>query len=83
MRSNTAILPYCSSSHSSVPSPIPTSRSFLRTSAFTLGSPALFSFAQTASAQKTVLLHCGWVTKNIGDIGHTLGTLRFLKQYLP
>ena len=61
--------------------PMTTRRSFLRTSALTLGSPALSAFAQTApSAQKTVLLHCSWATKNIGDIGHTHGTLRSLKQ---
>lgn len=63
---------------------MPTRRSFLRTSGLALGSSALSAFAQTAvSSQKTVLLHCGWATKNIGDIGHTPGTLRFLEQYLP
>jgi hypothetical protein len=30
-----------------------------------------------------VLLQCAWAVKNIGDIGHTPGTLRFLEQYLP
>ncbi|QIF02480.1 polysaccharide pyruvyl transferase family protein [Roseimicrobium sp. ORNL1] len=58
-------------------------RTFLRTSGLTLGAAALPAVAQTANPQKTVLLHCGWATKNIGDIGHTPGTLRFLEQYLP
>jgi polysaccharide pyruvyl transferase WcaK-like protein len=32
---------------------------------------------------KTILLHSGWQTINIGDIGHTPGTLRILEQHLP
>ena len=39
--------------------------------------------AADPARQKTVLLQCGWATKNIGDIGHTPGTLRFLEQHLP
>lgn len=63
---------------------MPTRRSFLQTSSLALGSSTMSALAQTAAAsQKTVLLHCGWATKNIGDIGHTPGTLRFLEQYLP
>jgi polysaccharide pyruvyl transferase WcaK-like protein len=60
-------------------------RTFLRTSGLALGVAALPAAAQTQTTkpQKTVLLHCGWATKNIGDIGHTPGTLRFLEQYLP
>jgi len=30
-----------------------------------------------------VLLYTGWNTKNIGDQGHTPGTLRFLEQHFP
>ena len=45
-----------------------TRRSFLHTSALALSSPALSAFAQTTTPQKTVLLQCGWATKNIGDI---------------
>jgi polysaccharide pyruvyl transferase WcaK-like protein len=30
-----------------------------------------------------VLLYSGWATKNIGDIGHTPGTLRYLEDYCP
>ena len=58
-------------------------RSFLKKSGLALGAAALPAFAQSTGKQKTVLLHCGWATKNIGDIGHTPGTLRFLEQYLP
>ena len=31
----------------------------------------------------SVLLYSGWATHNIGDIGHTPGTLRYLAQHLP
>jgi polysaccharide pyruvyl transferase WcaK-like protein len=58
-------------------------RAFLKTSGLVLGTSALPALAQTAAPRKTVLLQCGWATKNIGDIGHTPGTLRFLEQYLP
>lgn len=58
-------------------------RTFLRTSGLALGASALPGFAQSPKARKTVLLQCAWATKNIGDIGHTPGTLRFLEQYLP
>lgn len=33
--------------------------------------------------QKTILIRSGWQTVNIGDIGHTPGTLRYLETYLP
>lgn len=58
-------------------------RTFLQTSALALAAGAVPAVAQTSTRRKTVLLHCGWATKNIGDIGHTPGTLRFLEQYLP
>ena len=32
---------------------------------------------------KTLVLQSGWDTINIGDIGHTPGTLRVLEQHLP
>lgn len=60
-----------------------TRRSFLKSSALALGASACPMQGQTSRPRKTVLLHCGWATKNIGDIGHTPGTLRFLEQYLP
>ena len=58
-------------------------RTFLKTSGLALGATALPVFGQSAKARKTVLLQSAWATKNIGDIGHTPGTLRFLEQYLP
>lgn len=63
-------------------SALPSRRAFLKTTGFALGAASLPAFAQEKK-QKTVLLQCGWATKNIGDIGHTPGTLRFLEQYLP
>lgn len=60
-----------------------TRRTFLASSALALGATALPAIAKIAKPQKTVLLQCAWATKNIGDIGHTPGTLRFLEQYLP
>jgi polysaccharide pyruvyl transferase WcaK-like protein len=41
------------------------------------------SAAASAGRRKTVLLHSAWDTINIGDIGHTPGTLRIIEQYLP
>lgn len=58
-------------------------RTFLGSSVLALGATALPAVAKAAKPQKTVLLQCAWATKNIGDIGHTPGTLRFLEQYLP
>ncbi len=34
-------------------------------------------------ASPKILLYSGWNTKNIGDQGHTPGTLRFLEQHFP
>lgn len=58
-------------------------RNFLKTTSLALGASAVPFMAKAAQPQKTVLLQCGWAVKNIGDIGHTPGTLRFLEQYLP
>lgn len=33
--------------------------------------------------KKAILLQSAWATHNIGDIGHTPGTLRVLEQHLP
>lgn len=60
-----------------------TRRTFLKASGVVIGASALPAVAPAAPAQKTVLLQCAWATKNIGDVGHTPGTLRFLEQYLP
>lgn len=60
-----------------------TRRAFLQTTGLALGAGLLTGPATASARQKTVLLQCAWATKNIGDIGHTPGTLRFLEQYLP
>ena len=66
-----------------MPMPPNTSRhSFFQTAGLALGAASLPSFAQN-SPKKTVLLQCAWAVKNIGDIGHTPGTLRILEEYLP
>ncbi|HYE17148.1 MAG TPA: twin-arginine translocation signal domain-containing protein, partial [Tepidisphaeraceae bacterium] len=59
-----------------------TRRSFLKSSALAVGAAAtaLPAGALTPKREKAVLLHSGWATKNIGDVGHTPGTLRFLYQ---
>ncbi len=56
-----------------------TRRHFLGTVAATLGASA---FAAPAKP-KTIVLHSAWDTVNIGDIGHTPGTLRVIEQHLP
>lgn len=48
-----------------------------------MAAAALPVGAVTPKRQKTVLLQCAWAVKNIGDVGHTPGTLRFLEQHLP
>lgn len=57
-------------------------RSFFKTSGLALGAASLPAFGK-GTAKKTVLLQSAWAVKNIGDIGHTPGTLRFLEEYLP
>ncbi len=42
-------------------------------------SPALSG----AGRRPAILLYSGWATHNIGDIGHTPGTLRYLTEYFP
>src|SRR5262245_31179156 len=45
---------------------------------------ALSSSAFAAPTKpKTIVLQSAWATHNIGDIGHTPGTLRVLEQHLP
>lgn len=56
-----------------------TRRSFLGSVAALLAAPAWAA----SGRPKTVLLRTGWATINIGDIGHTPGTLRILEQHLP
>src|SRR6266481_1920057 len=59
-------------------------RQFLLSVAATLGAPLASSTAQSSGNKlKTILLQSAWDTVNIGDIGHTPGTLRILEQHLP
>jgi len=60
-------------------------RNFLKTSGLALGAASLPSaaLALTPKAQKTILLQSAWAVKNIGDIGHTPGTLAALEKHLP
>lgn len=64
-----------------------TRRDFLSTLATALGTAALASSASAASAgarpARTLLLQSAWDTINIGDIGHTPGTLHIIEQHLP
>lgn len=39
--------------------------------------------ARKLGAGKSILLISGWATHNIGDVGHTPGTLRYLTEHLP
>jgi hypothetical protein len=55
-------------------------RTFLKTTGMVVSTGALRASAKVFQPQKTVLLQCGWALKNIGDIGHTPGTLRFLER---
>src|SRR4051812_40657423 len=65
-------------------------RTFLRqsTAAFSavagsaMGVPSVRA-GDSNSKPKTILLHSAWQTINIGDIGHTPGTLRIIEQHLP
>lgn len=58
-------------------------RSFLKTSGLALGAASLPWAARSEDKPKTVLLQNAWAVLNIGDIGHTPGTLRFLEDHLP
>lgn len=61
-------------------------RHFLKVSAAAgaavAGAATLPGFLRGAEP-RTVLLQSAWAVKNIGDVGHTPGTLRFLEQHLP
>lgn len=56
-------------------------RNFLATVGLALGTSALA--APAPAKPRTILLHSAWDTVNIGDIGHTPGTLRVIEQHLP
>lgn len=49
----------------------------------TLAAAGSASVLAQGGQAHTILLKSGWDTVNIGDIGHTPGTLRVLEQYLP
>jgi polysaccharide pyruvyl transferase WcaK-like protein len=57
-------------------------RNFLQQTSAALAAAALPSRA-FAAKPKTIVLQSAWATHNIGDIGHTPGTLRVLEQHLP
>lgn len=57
-------------------------RTFLTAAGLALGA-APRAAADAPKRQPTVLLQSAWATKNVGDVGHTPGTLRFLEQHLP
>lgn len=56
-----------------------TRRHFIGAISAALGSPV---FAASAKS-RTILLQSAWDTVNIGDIGHTPGTLRIIEEHLP
>ena len=56
-----------------------TRRHFIATLSAVLGAS---TFA-AEGRRKTILLQSAWDTVNIGDIGHTPGTLRIIEQHLP
>jgi polysaccharide pyruvyl transferase WcaK-like protein len=58
-------------------------RTFLRQTGAALAAAAVSSRAFAETRPKTILLQSAWATHNIGDIGHTPGTLRVLEQHLP
>ncbi len=57
-------------------------RTFLQQSAATLAAVATHT-AQAQAKPKTIVLQSAWAVHNIGDIGHTPGTLRVLEQHRP
>jgi polysaccharide pyruvyl transferase WcaK-like protein len=58
---------------------MPTRRHFISAITAALGG----SVFATDGKHKTIVLQSAWDTVNIGDIGHTPGTLRVLEQHLP
>jgi polysaccharide pyruvyl transferase WcaK-like protein len=54
-------------------------RHFIGTVSAALGATAFAA----AGKPRTILLQSAWDTVNIGDIGHTPGTLRIIGQHLP
>lgn len=69
-------------SKSTCPAPIkdmPTRRHFISAITAALGGTVFAADGRP----KTIVLQSAWDTVNIGDIGHTPGTLRILEEHLP
>lgn len=58
---------------------MPTRRHFISSVTAALGGSLFAANGQP----KTIVLHSAWDTVNIGDIGHTPGTLRVIEEHLP
>lgn len=58
-------------------------RSFLHQSSAALAASGLSSRTFAEGTPKTIVLQSAWATHNIGDIGHTPGTLRVIEEHLP
>ncbi len=58
-------------------------RTFLQQTGAALAAAALPAHSFAEAKSKTIVLQSAWATHNIGDIGHTPGTLRVLEQHLP
>jgi polysaccharide pyruvyl transferase WcaK-like protein len=65
-------------------------RQFTRRSFFKLSGTAAIAASihlpltvESSNRKPLILLYSGWNTQNIGDQGHTPGTLRFLYDYYP
>ena len=48
-----------------------------------LGESRALGAFRGARSPRSILLYSGWATHNIGDIGHTPGTLRYFTEFLP
>lgn len=58
-------------------------RHFLKVSGLSMAATALPFQPSFAAAKPVILLKSSWNDMNIGDIGHTPGTLRLLERYVP
>ena len=58
-------------------------RTFLQGAGAGLAALGARSSRADTPTRKTILLQSAWQTINIGDIGHTPGTLRILEEHLP
>ncbi|MRS60265.1 polysaccharide pyruvyl transferase family protein [Larkinella terrae] len=58
-------------------------RHFIKLSGLSMAATALPLRRSRPDAKPIILLKSSWNDKNIGDIGHTPGTLRLLERYVP